>query len=100
MNKGIDVSTHQRAIDWKQVKADAVEFAILRAGYGRDLSQKDTSFERNYTGCTENDIHMGGYWYSYALTADEAKREADACLKTIAGKRFDYPIYFDRGIRK
>ncbi|MBR3969761.1 MAG: LysM peptidoglycan-binding domain-containing protein [Ruminococcus sp.] len=95
MNKGIDVSSHQGTIDWKQVKADAVEFAILRAGYGRELSQKDTSFERNFAGCTENAIHIGAYWYSYALTADEAKREADTCLKAIAGKRFDYPIYFD-----
>ncbi len=95
MNKGIDVSSHQGAIDWKQVKADAVEFAILRAGYGREISQKDTSFERNFAGCMENAIYTGAYWYSYALTADEAKREADTCLKSIAGKRFDYPIYFD-----
>lgn len=59
MNKGIDVSSHQGKIDWKQVKADAMEFAILRAGYGRELSQKDTSFERNFDGCTENTIHTG-----------------------------------------
>lgn len=51
MNKGIDVSSHQGAINWEQVKSDAVEFAILRAGYGRELSQKDTSFERNFAGC-------------------------------------------------
>lgn len=95
MNKGIDVSAYQGTIDWKQVKDDAVEFAILRAGYGRELSQKDTTFEQNFTGCTENDIHTGAYWYSYALTADEAKKEADACLKAIAGKQFDYPIYYD-----
>lgn len=84
MNKGIDVSAYQGTIDWKQVKDDAVEFAILRAGYGREFSQKDTTFEQNFTGCTENDIHTGAYWYSYALTADEAKKEADACLKAIA----------------
>lgn len=36
----------------------------------------------------ENAICTGAYWYSYALTADEAKREADTCLKSIAGKRF------------
>lgn len=95
MNKGIDVSSHQGKIDWKQVKADAVEFAILRAGYGRELSQKDTSFERNFDGCTKNSIHTGAYWYSYALTVDDAKKEADTCLKAITGKRFDYPIYFD-----
>lgn len=44
VTKGIDVSVHQREIDWKKVKADSVDFAILRAGYGRELSQKDTQF--------------------------------------------------------
>lgn len=95
MNKGIDVSAHQGTIDWKQVRSDAVEFAILRAGYGRELSQKDTGFERNFAGCTENGVHTGAYWYSYALTPDEAKKEAEVCLKSISGKKFDYPIYFD-----
>ncbi len=95
MNKGIDVSSHQGTIDWKQVKSDAVEFAILRAGYGRELSQKDSSFERNFAGCAENSIYTGAYWYSYALTVEEAKREAEVCLKAISGKKFDYPIYFD-----
>ncbi|MBQ3565542.1 MAG: LysM peptidoglycan-binding domain-containing protein [Oscillospiraceae bacterium] len=95
MNKGIDVSTHQGVIDWKQVKSDNIEFAILRAGYGRELSQKDARFERNYAGCTENSIPSGAYWYSYALTADDAKREAEVCIKSVSGKKFDYPIYFD-----
>lgn len=95
MNKGIDVSSYQGVVDWKQVKSDAVEFAILRAGYGREISQKDSSFERNYFGCTENNINTGAYWYSYALSADEAKKEADACLKSIAGKKLNYPVYFD-----
>ena len=48
MTKGIDVSVHQGDIDWEKVKSDSVEFAILRAGYGRDFSQKDAKFEKNY----------------------------------------------------
>ena len=50
MSFGIDVSKHQGVIDWKKVKADGVEFAILRAGYGREISQKDMQFENNYKG--------------------------------------------------
>ncbi len=95
MSKGIDVSVHQGDIDWKKVKADSVEFAVLRAGYGREVSQKDEQFEKNYAGCKANSIPVGAYWYSYALSVDEAKREAAACLKAIENKAFEYPIYFD-----
>ncbi len=45
MIKGIDVSRHQGEIDWKKVKDDDIEFAILRAGYGREASQKDSQFD-------------------------------------------------------
>lgn len=92
---GIDVSKHQGVIDWKKVKADGVQFAILRAGYGRELSQKDVQFENNYKGCKDNDIPCGVYWYSYAMTVEEVKKEAQVCLEVIKGKQFEYPIYFD-----
>jgi len=80
MTKGIDVSVHQGEIDWKKVKSDAVKFAILRAGYGREITQKDAQFEKNYAGCKVNAIPVGAYWYSYAVSVDEAKQEATAAL--------------------
>ena len=46
--KGIDVSVHNGSINWNQVKNDGVQFAILRAGYGREASQKDQRFEEYY----------------------------------------------------
>lgn len=95
MLKGIDVSEHQQEIDWKRVKDSGVEFAIIRAGYGRESTQKDAQFERNYTGCKANSMPVGAYWYSYALTVDQAKKEAATCLEAIEGKTFEYPIYFD-----
>lgn len=98
--KGIDVSRHQGTINWKKVKSDGVKFAILRAGYGREISQKDEQFENNYKGCKANGIPCGVYWYSYAMSAEEAKKEATACLATIKGKQFEYPIYFDIEERK
>ena len=89
---GIDVSKHQGVIDWTKVKTD---FAVLRAGYGREISQKDEQFEANYAGCKANGIPCGAYWYSYAMSADEARLEAKACLEILGGKSFEYPIYFD-----
>ena len=85
MTKGIDVSVYQGNIEWNKVKADSIDFAILRAGYGREFSQKDAKFERNYAGCLEHDISVGAYWYSYALTPEDAKKRllsASNLLKT------------------
>ena len=93
--KGIDVSKHQGNVNWSHVKADGVQFAIIRAGYGKQASQKDTQFENNYAGCKSNGVPVGAYWYSYAATPAEAKQEAAVCLSVIKGKTFEYPVYFD-----
>lgn len=94
--RGIDVSRWQGDINWNTVKnAEKIDFAILQAGYGRDISQKDPTFEKNYKGCKDNNIPVGAYWYSYATTVEDAIREANTCLEAIKGKQFEYPIYFD-----
>ena len=94
--RGIDVSYCQGAVDWEKVKASGtVDFAILQAGYGKEYSQIDEQFERNYSECKRLDIPVGVYWYSYATTVEDAKKEAQTCLQTIVGKSFEYPIYLD-----
>ena len=93
--KGIDVSVHNGDIDWGKVKADGIGFAILRAGYGRLASQKDEKFEQNYSGAKDAGIPVGAYWYSYAMTPEEAELEADVFLSVIKGKQFEMPVYFD-----
>lgn len=93
--KGIDVSKHNANINWSHVKSDGVQFAIIRAGYGKEISQKDPQFENNYAGCKSNGIPVGAYWYSYAMSEAEAKQEAAVCLKVLSGKTFEFPIYYD-----
>lgn len=95
MYKGIDVSSHQGKIDWSKVKASGVQFAILRAGYGKVITQKDSCFESNYAGAKAAGIPVGAYWYSYAKTPEDARLEADVLLEVIKGKCFEYPIFFD-----
>ena len=96
MKKGIDVSVHQGVIDWDTVKnVEKIDFAILQAGYGRLASQKDKQFERNYSECKRLGIPIGAYWYSYAVTVEDVKNEAAACIEVLKGKKFEYPIYFD-----
>ncbi len=92
MINGIDVSEHQGAIDWAKVNTG---FVIIRSGYGREISQKDKFFEANYSGCKSRSIPCGTYWYSYAVTPEEAAREAQVCLEAIKGKKFEFPVYFD-----
>ncbi len=93
--KGIDVSVHNGKIDWQKVRAAGIDFAILRAGYGRLASQKDDRFEENYAGAKAAGIPVGAYWYSYAMSEDEARLEADVFLSVIKGKQFEFPVYFD-----
>lgn len=93
--KGIDVSRHQGNIDWQKVKNEGIEFVIIRAGYGRESSQKDPMFEANYAGAKAVGLPIGAYWYSYADSVEDANRELSACLSCIQGKTFDFPVYYD-----
>lgn len=93
---GIDISRWQDYPDFTKVKKDGkVDFVIVQIGYGRYSYQKDPSFDYNYKNCKANGIPIGGYWFSYASTPEEAREEAKACLELIKSKQFEYPIYYD-----
>ena len=98
--KGIDVSEWQGTIDWRKVAKDGVQFAVIHAGYGRELSQKDKCFERNYAGARAAGIKVGAFWYSYADSVARAEQEARTCLKVLEGKCFELPIFFDQEYEK
>lgn len=93
--KGIDVSKHQGIIDWKKVKADGIEFAIIRIGYGGSVPVKDERFEENYKNAKANGLKVGTYLYSYANSESDVKAETDAILKWLSGKNFELPFYLD-----
>ena len=97
MIRGIDVSAFQGVIDWKRVKAAGVEFAIIRAGYGDQISQKDTYFDRNMKAALAAGIKTGAYWFSYATSTEDAKREADIFCEVMRPyrRKASYPLYFD-----
>ena len=93
--KGIDVSKYQGSINFKKVKDDGYNFVIIKIGYGRLSSQIDDKFEEHYKGAKEAGLEIGGYWYSYATSPEEAIQEAKACLAVIKNKKFSYPIFYD-----
>lgn len=92
--KGIDVSEFQGDIDFSTTAAN-IDFAMLRAGYGRYSTQEDKKFQRNYAGFKKTGTPIGAYWYCYATSADEARKEAEACMAVLKGKQFELPIFYD-----
>ncbi|MDF1494750.1 GH25 family lysozyme [Caproiciproducens sp. CPB-2] len=97
VRKGIDVSEHQGAVDWGNVKLAGVDFAILRTGYGNELpeTQTDDYFAANYEGAVANGIKVGAYHVCYATTPEIAVQEAQMCLGILNGRRLDYPVFYD-----
>lgn len=96
VSKSIDVSEHQGNIDWEKVKADGINFAILRVGYGDDLASQDDKFwERNVSECERLGIPYGVYLYSYATNVNEARSEANHALRLLRGRKPAYPVYYD-----
>ena len=95
MLKGIDVSKWNGSIDFAKVREAGYSFVIIRAGYGKDPRQIDPLFERNYLLAKNAGLSIGAYWYSYATTPEDAKREADTFLQVVKGKHFDFPLYMD-----
>lgn len=90
--KGVDISKWQKGISFDEIKKAGVQFAIIRAGCGK---YKDTQLETFMAECKRLGIKYGFYWYSYALTVDRAKEEAETCLSIIKQYAPDYPIYYD-----
>lgn len=95
MKKGIDISYHQGVIDFSQVKQSGIDFVILREGYGTNTDPKFTSYVR---AAKEAGIPIRGvYHFSYALNKEQAKAEAEICVKNMqaAGLGPDVMVFFD-----
>lgn len=95
---GIDVSHHQGKINWAQVKASGVEFAIIRVGYRGQTSggiYEDAYFKTNMNGAISNGIKVGVYFYSTAINENEALEEAAWVVKKIAPYSITYPVVYD-----
>lgn len=90
--KGIDVSEHNGVIDWEKVKASGIGFAMIRAGFGQSL---DKQFSRNVSECERVHMPRGIYWFSYALSAAGAAREAAVCLEAVRPYCIDFPVAYD-----
>ena len=97
---GIDVSSHQEVIDWEQVAASGVQFAMIRAGYRGYTAgtlNKDRYFVDNIEGALDAGLDVGVYFFSQAVTVAEAIEEAEYLMELVAPYQDDisYPLVFD-----
>ncbi|MCM1143451.1 MAG: hypothetical protein NC318_05390 [Blautia sp.] len=96
--RGIDVSKWNKTIDWEAVKADGVEFAIIRCGY-RGLSSGaliiDPTYIENIEGAIQAGIPVGVYFFTQAVNEVEAIEEASMVINLIRKYDVDYPVFLD-----
>lgn len=95
---GIDVSSHQGNIDWTKAAASGVEFAMVRIGYRASESgeiKEDSSARYNMQEAAANGIMVGVYFFSTAVTAEEAIEEAEWTADFIAQYPITYPVVYD-----
>ncbi len=95
---GIDVSKFQGTIDWAQVAGTGIDFAIVRVGY-RDSStgeiKEDTNAKYNMQEAEKNGIKVGAYFFSTAISSDEAVEEADWVANYISQYSITYPVGYN-----
>lgn len=95
---GVDVSSHQKDIDWAKVKAAGVDFAMIRVGfrgYGSGALVLDDYFEKNIQGALDAGIKVGVYFFSQAINEQEAEEEAALVLEQIKNYKITYPVVYD-----
>ena len=96
--RGIDVSRYQKEIDWEQVAAEGINYAIIRCGFrGASSGQlvEDSYFRRNIEGATNAGIKVGIYFFTQAITEQEAEEEAMMALALTRDYHLDMPIFID-----
>lgn len=95
---GVDISRHDGEVDWKKLKADGIEFVILRCGFRGYQSGKlkaDENFQTNIKGALEAGLDVGVYIFSQADSEKEALEEAALILKEIKGHKINLPVFYD-----
>lgn len=95
---GVDVSVHQDNIDWAKVKQAGIDFAMVRLGfrgYGTGEAQLDENYVQNIEGARAAGLDAGVYFFSQAVTVDEAIEEAQMVIDSLDGLDVNYPVVYD-----
>ena len=95
---GVDVSEFQVDVDWPVVKEAGIDFAIVRTGYRGTTEGRlnpDVSFLQHLEGARAAGLEVGVYFFSQAITVEEAREEAAFVLRQLEDRKLDLPVVFD-----
>ena len=95
---GIDVSKWQEDIDFRKVKDAGATFVMIRVGSQQGVDGEyilDPYFKQNIENALANDLKVGVYFYSYANSKKEARKQATWVLDQIKDYEITLPIAFD-----
>ncbi len=95
---GIDVARYQGTVDWADVAASGIDFAMIRIGY-RTLSdgiiEEDSNARFNLQQASKAGIALGAYFFSTARNVEEAAEEARWAAKFLSQYPITYPVAYD-----
>lgn len=95
---GVDLSKFNGEIDFARLKEAGVEFVILKVGargYGSGQIMADENYVKNIEAASQAGMKIGLYFFSQAITGDEAVEEANYVLSSIGDYKITYPIAYD-----
>ena len=95
---GIDVSQYQGDVDWESVARTEVDFVIARVGgrgYTAGAIYEDTKFDEYADGASRAGLQVGAYFFSQAISVEEAEEEAYFVLDKLRGHNITGPVVFD-----
>lgn len=95
---GIDVSKWNGEIDWDIVKAEGVDFAIIRCGYRGSSTGclvEDPYYKQNIDNAQRAGVKVGVYFFTQATNLVEAVEEASAVITLLGERELDYPVFID-----
>lgn len=96
--RGIDVSSFQGDVDWQAVADSGVEFVIIRAGgrgYGEGAMYEDSKAQQNYLGARAAGLKVGAYFFSQAISPEEAVEEAEYLMELTRDWELEMPLVYD-----
>ena len=99
---GVDISKHTGKIYFPSLKAAGVDYVMIRLGsrgYSTGQITLDENFKENIEGAIEAQLDVGVYFYSQAISQDEAIQEANFVVQNLEPYRgkVKYPIAFNMG---
>ena len=95
---GVDVAKYQGTIDWQALAGAGTKFAMVRLGYrtaGEGTIVEDSNARYNLQEGSKAGIPMGGYFFSTAISKEEAEEEARWVAELVAKYPITYPIVYD-----